>query len=109
MSGDPCPTSFGIIQVRWYYHPAVSSSRASGSSYPAIRTSTAFNLDLELAEMRGCYDGRSTYLGNTRGDLWGCLGVWFSGSWHTSRGDGYASRVRNELAGKQWLSWSNQG
>ena len=25
--------------------------------------------------MRGCYDGLSTYLGNTRGDLWGCLGV----------------------------------
>ena len=22
MTGDPCPTSFGIIQVRWYYHPA---------------------------------------------------------------------------------------
>ena len=109
ISTDPCPTSFGIIQVRWYFHPSVSSSTAAGTSYPAIRTSTAFNLDLELAEMRGCYDGRSTYLGNTRGDLWGCLGVWFSGAWHTSGGDGYASRVRSELAAKQWLSWPNEG
>ena len=106
---NPCPTSFGIIQVRWYFHPAVSTSRSAGTSYPAIRKSTAFNLDLELAEMRGCYDGRSTYLGNTRGDLWGCLGVWYSGAWHTSGGNDYASRVRNELDAKQWLGWPNQG
>jgi hypothetical protein len=95
--------------VRWYYHPSVSSSTASGSSYPGVRTSTAFNLDVELAEMRGCYDGLSTYLGNTKGDLWGCLGVWYSGAWHTSGGDGYASRVRSELEAKQWLSWPNEG
>jgi hypothetical protein len=108
-TADPCPTSFGIIQVRWYFHPEVSNSAASNSSYPAIRTSTAFNLDLELAEMRGCYDGRSTYLGNTRGDLWGCLGVWFSGAWHSSGGDNYASKVQQALAAKDWLTWPNEG
>ena len=108
-TADPCPTSFGIIQVRWYFHPEVSNSAASNSSYPGIRTSTAFNLDLELAEMRGCYDGQSTYLGNTRGDLWGCLGVWFSGAWHSGGGDNYAAKVQQALAAKDWLTWPNQG
>ena len=96
--------------MRWYFHPAVSYSAASGSSYPAIRTSTAFNLDLELAEMRGCYDGRSTYLGNTRGDLWGCLGVWFSGAWHSSGGDDYAARsATGARPTRNGSRWPNEG
>lgn len=106
--GDPCPTSFGIIQVKWYYHPAVSSSSSPQSSYPQIKTSTAFNLDLELAELRGCYDGMSTYLGNTRGDLWGCIGYWYSGAWHSPGGDAYAAQVQSELAAKPWLTWPDQ-
>ncbi len=108
-SVDPCPTSFGISQVKWYYHPEVNSSAASNSSYPAIRTSTAFNLDVLLAEMRGCYDGLSTYLGNTRGDMWGCLGVWFSGSWHSGSGDNYSQRVQGALADKEWLGYRHDG
>ena len=59
--------------------------------------------------MRGCYDGDSTYLGNTRGDLWGCLGVWFSGAWHSSGGDSYAAKVQQALADKEWLTWPNEG
>ena len=95
--------------MRWYFHPSVSSSTAAGTSYPAIRTSTAFNLDLELAEMRGCYEGQSTYLGNTRGDLFGCLGVWFSGAWHSGGGDAYSCRVQQALANKEWLSYPDEG
>jgi len=101
---DPCPTSFGIMQVKWYFHPPVSNPRV-GSSYPLIRESTAFNLDLQLAELRGCYDGMSTYLGNTRGDLWGCIGYWFTGAWRTSAANAYASGVRDELSEKPWRSW----
>ena len=67
--GGDCPTSFSIIQIRWYYHPAGTRSGTPQSSYPNARRSTAYALDQELAEMRGRYDGMSTYLGRTRGDL----------------------------------------
>ncbi len=101
---DPCPTSFGIMQVKWQFHPEVSNPR-SGSSYPLSRDSTAFNIDLQLAEMRGCYDGMSTYLGNTRGDVWGCIGYWFSGAWHSQGGDRYSGIVQEILREKPWRDW----
>ena len=53
---DPCPTSFGILQIKWYFHPSLS---AVGSSYPMSKTMTAFSRRLQVSEMRGCYDGHS--------------------------------------------------
>ena len=105
MTGSTCPTSFSIIQVKWYYHPSGVASGTPQSSYPWIRESTAFALDLEAAEMRGCYDGDSTYLGNTRGDLWGCIQDWYSGSWQPGGGS-YADTVKGFLASKPWLTWN---
>ena len=46
---DPCPTSFGILQIKWCFHPGKS---AMGSSYPMSKTMTAFSVDYEVAEMR---------------------------------------------------------
>jgi hypothetical protein len=102
---DPCPVSFGIVQEKWYYNPDGVASNAAGSSYPWIKRSTAFSLDVLVGQMRGCYDGMSTYLGNTRGNLWGCIGSWYSGSWDPSGGS-YATSVQNHLAAKPWLSWA---
>jgi hypothetical protein len=102
---DPCPTSFSIIQIKWYYHPDGFASGTPQSSYPNVKRSTAFALDLEVAAMRGCYDGMSTYLGNTRGDLWGCIQSWYDGAW-TPGGGSYASSVRSHLSAKPWLSWA---
>jgi hypothetical protein len=101
---DPCPTSFGIMQVKWQFHPEVADPRV-GSSYPLSKQSTAFNIDLQLAEMRGCYDGMSSYLGDTRGDVWGCLGSWWSGEWHDEGGDRYSGIVQEILDDKPWLDW----
>jgi hypothetical protein len=58
--------------------------------------------------MRGCYDGVEPYLGNTRGDEWGCIGSWFSGAWRTSSSLGYISKVQASLNNKAWLSWPDQ-
>ena len=93
--------------MKWYYHPQSSSSSSPQSSYPLIKQSTAFNLDLELAEMRGCYEGLSTYLGNTRGNLWGCVGSWYSGAWDPSGGSYVtgSNGVQSLLAAKDWLRW----
>jgi len=103
-------TSYGLLQVKYLYHPRVDGGckDCSGSSWPNIANSTAFNVDLMLAEMRGCYDGMSTYLGNTRGDQWGCIGSWYSGAWRTSESLDYVSHVQAALNNKSWLGWPDQ-
>lgn len=106
-TADPCPTSFGALQIKWYYHPIANLN--GGSSYPYAHTATAFNLDYTLAELRGCYDGLSSYLGNTRGDMWGCIGQWYSGAWRDSGALSYISRVQNYLNAAAWRTWSDQG
>jgi hypothetical protein len=106
-TGSTCPTSFGLLQIKWYFHPIADVN--AGSSWPHSTTSTAFNVDYALAEMRGCYDGLSTYLGNTRGDEWGCLGAWFSGDWHDDGAEAYIERVTANLAAKAWRTWPDRG
>jgi hypothetical protein len=104
-SGTTCPTSFGFLQLKWYYNP---STNLVGNSYPLSAKSTAFSLDYSLAHMRGCYDGMSSYLGNTKGDMWGCLGAWFSGAWHDSDAEAYITRIKNFNNQKAWLTWADQ-
>lgn len=97
--------SFGLLQIKWNYHPAGPAKGAVGSSWPNSAKSTAYAVDQQVAEMRGCYDGMSTYLGNTKGDLWGCLQSWYSGSW-TPGGGAYANSVKSAMAAKPWLNWA---
>jgi hypothetical protein len=101
-------TSYGLMQVRYLYHPRVNGGckDCAGSSWPNSQLSTAWNVDQQLAELRGCYDGMSTYLGNTRGDLWGCIGSWYSGAWHDSGAQSYIGWVQNALNNKTWLNWA---
>jgi hypothetical protein len=101
---DPCPTSYGIIQVRWYYHNHGYASTDPQSSYPWITKSTAFNLDLQAAEMRGCYEGLSWMGSQTKGDVAGCIQSWYSGSW-TAGGSSYWQGVQSHYNNKEWLSW----
>jgi len=103
-------TSYGLMQIRYLYHPRVNGGckDCAGSSWPNSANSTAFNVDLFGAEMRGCYDGMEPYLGNTRGDEWGCIGSWFSGAWRSSSSLGYISKVQASLNNKAWLSWPDQ-
>lgn len=92
----PCPTSFGLLQLRWYFREG---------SWPWAATSTAFNADYSRAEFRSCYEG-TTWLGaQTRGDIDGCLDVYFSGRWQQSSAAFYHQGVKTHLAEKPWLSW----
>jgi autotransporter family porin len=102
---DPCPTSFGILQIKWYFNP---STDPEGNSYPMSKTMTAFSLDYALASQRGCFEGLSFEGDKTRGDLWGCLGMWFSGEWDTDGGDAYVARVKRRLDAKDWLYWGRK-
>ena len=94
-------TSFGLMQCATCRR--VSAGR---SARGRTRDLTAFNLDIFGAEMRVCYNGMSTYLGNTTGDIWGCIGSWYSGAWHDGGAQTYIGWVQNALNNKAWLNWA---
>jgi hypothetical protein len=103
----PCPRSFGIHQVTWSSDPL--------GTYPASQISTAFNLDASLLIHRICFDGYMQWLKNIgytsygAGDLWGCVGQWFSGNWHDSAAQTYITKVKGYVSTKPWTqaSFSN--
>jgi hypothetical protein len=91
-----CPTSFGLLQSKWYFRPGV---------YPDTKISTAFNVDSVLAETRGCLDGLAWVGPRSKGDVWGCIGLWYSGEWGQNDAS-YVASVREIFAAKPWLSWT---
>lgn len=103
----PCARSFGIHQVTWNSDPV--------GTYPASQTSTAFNLDASLLIHRICFDGYMHWLKNIgytsygAGDLWGCVGQWFSGNWHDTAAQTYVTKVKGYVSTKPWTqaSFSN--
>jgi autotransporter family porin len=94
MNGD-AGASWGILQVKPSAHPG---------TWPWARDSTAYNVDYTLARRRGCYEGWSYEGSASRGDLWGCIGMWFSGSYGSGY-DGYVASVQRSYREKPWRSW----
>lgn len=95
-----CPESVGILQVRYPYW---------SNGFPEAETSTAYNADYAYAEWRACFEGEQSWLNTVDrvgtygpGDLWGCIGVWYSGRWYTTAATGYISAVQGDLAQKVW-------
>jgi hypothetical protein len=105
-SGTQCPESTGLLQVRYLYHLEAFEDAN------AIR-STAYNADYTWAMWRSCYDGKETWLNTVErgatygpGDMWGCLGVWFSGRWRTQPALDYIAAVQDYLNQRIWAqSW----
>jgi len=64
-----------------------------------------------LAWLRACFDGYDTWLSNqprstqpyTAGDIWGCVGAWYSGNWYDSMAQTYIAEVKQYLANQAWL------
>jgi hypothetical protein len=103
-----CPRTFSIAGVMSWQAP--SWGRLPGNqngTFPFSRRSTAFALDYLASQLRGCYNGWEHWLKDSgsyaAGDLWGCVGAWYAGNWHSSDANGYLSRVRKELAEFTWL------
>jgi hypothetical protein len=91
--------SFGLYQIRRPYHCCPAFARAS----------TAFNADYYAAIIRSYYDGKQGWLNDVErgrdyraGDLWGSIGAWFSGRWHTPAAEQYIRRVKRVLAKRTW-------
>jgi autotransporter family porin len=108
-SSGQCPESVGLGQVRYQYH-----SLAFTNGYAL--SSSAFNLDYTYSVWRNCYEGRDTWLNTVErgatygaGDLWGCVGVWFSGRWHTAPAETYISAVKGWLNQRVWETPNFQG
>jgi len=77
------------------------------------RDDTAFNVEYTYGVIRTCYEGWASYLADLTplpgypryhaGDLWGCVGMWYSGSWYDQRAINYIKGVKAHLANKEWL------
>jgi autotransporter family porin len=96
-----CPQSYGILQNRYPFEEA---------AWPGIGASTAMNADAAYAIWRSCYDGYEIWLNNQprsrpyhAGDLWGCVGRWFAGSWYTAVAERYIRSVKKYLDARIWL------
>ena len=86
--------SFGLYQIRRPYHCCPAYARGS----------TAFNADYYGAIIRAYYDGKMPWLNDVErgeqykpGDLYGSLGAWFAGRWHTPERTTYIARVKQTL------------
>jgi len=56
-----------------------------------------------------CFEGNETWLNTTdrgqdytAGDIWGCIGTWFSGRWYTQPAKDYISAVQDLLKQRVW-------
>ncbi|MGH3275558.1 MAG: hypothetical protein ACRDNZ_14700 [Streptosporangiaceae bacterium] len=95
-----CPQSYGILQNKY---------QLEQGGWPGIGDSTAMDVDTAYAIWRSCYDGYEVWLNTvprgqpyTSGDLWGCVGRWFAGRWHTTLAQQYIDRVQQYLAERVW-------
>ena len=103
-NGQSCYQSYGLLQLKYYYFQ---------STWPMSRDDTAFNVEYALGVIRTCFEGWTTYLNNRTplpgyaryhaGDIWGCLGRWYSGGWYDQGAVNYIQKVKTALAQKAWL------
>ncbi len=102
--GTGCYQSYGILQIKYINNR---------TEWPMSRDDTAFNAEYAYGVIRTCYEGWTTYLsegtpasGYPRyhaGDIWGCLGRWYSGWWYDQGAIDYINSVKTYLANKEWL------
>jgi autotransporter family porin len=60
-------------------------------------------IEAALLIVVACFEGKETWLGNGyhAGDIWGCVGRWFSGDWYGNSLD-YIASVKGYMANKDW-------
>jgi len=89
--------SFGILQVKGRVHQG---------TYPASEKSTAFNADFTYARWRTCYEGWIDYMTKNpaykAGDMWGCIGAWYTGQYLNGKETEYVAAVKEELEQRDW-------
>jgi len=104
----PCPVTFGIVGTKSTSWPGI---------FPWNRASTAAAVDVLGGFLRGCYEGWVWWLSQHgdrsrgvyhAGDIWGCVGAWYSGNWHDGAagghgGESYLLRAQYWSRMRPWL------
>jgi hypothetical protein len=112
-----CPRTFSMMGVMAWQAPEWGRMKDNqNGTFPFSRDSTAFALDYIGSFLRGCDEGWLRWLGHTGegyrpGDIWGCVGVWYAGTWDSPVGREYAQGVRDLYERRVWLdsSWPEPG
>jgi hypothetical protein len=104
VDGHPgqCPESVGLMQDRTQYmRPWINDALVS----------SAYNMDIAYAIWRNCFEGNETWLNTVErgrqygaGDVWGCVGRWFSGRWYTQPANEYIAGVQDYLNRRIWTT-----
>jgi len=103
-NGSGCYQSYGILQIKYIY---------GKSAWPMSRDDTAFSAEYMYGIIRTCYEGWTDYLSQRRplpgyptyhaGDIWGCVGRWFSGNWYDQDAIDYINKVKAYYTSQVWL------
>ena len=104
-----CPKTFSIVGVMSWQSPDWGAMPENqNGTFPFNRDSTAFALDYLGAFLRGCQEGWARWLGArgssySSGDIWGCVGAWYAGSWWSPDARHYVGLVRSAARQRPWL------
>ena len=105
----PCPVTFGIVGTKSTSWPGI---------FPWNRDSSAAAVDALGAWLRGCYEGWVWWLGEHgnrshgvyhAGNIWGCVGAWYSGNWldgtaaNPHSAEGYIHQAQSWEQRRPWL------
>jgi hypothetical protein len=107
--GASCPKTFSIAGVMSWQDPEWGAMAGNqNGTFPFNRDSTAFALDYLGAFLRGCQEGWARWLGARgapyrQGDIWGCVGSWYSGAWWSAEARRYVGLVRAAERDSPWL------
>ena len=106
-NGTGCFQSYGMLQIKYIYNT---------TAWPMSRDDTAFNVEYAYGIIRTCFEGWATYLAHDTplpgypsyhaGDIWGCIGRWYSGAWYDQSAINYINSVKAHLQNKEWLEQS---
>jgi hypothetical protein len=106
-----CPKTFSIAGVMSWEDPSWGPMPENqNGTFPFNRDSTAFAVDYLGSDLRGCIEGWEQWLVQGTGfkrmsakdRMWGCVGAWYAGEWHSAAADGYIARVRRAWRHHVW-------
>jgi hypothetical protein len=110
------PESYGICQIKWRsWRP--NPPMTGDGTYPWCEISTPYALDFYGAVIRGLFEGWNQWMKGgyaiyqqnlatgQRGDIWGCIGNWYSGDWYGLTTTSYLTNVKTFLQTTPWMGW----
>ena len=97
--------SFGLMQIK-------NVAKWHGGTYPMSKDATAFNVDYWAGMIRHYFEGCAGWMkdycfnGTTyaAGDMWGSIGAWYAGNWHSDAANWYIDEVKKHVNNRTWAT-----